>query len=51
MGASSASVAAKSIYGVTAAVLGILLWCWVLLDLVGYETFVLSLSWLPQGGR
>lgn len=37
---------AKNIYGVTAAVLGLLLWCWALLDWGGYCGFVFSLSWL-----
>jgi hypothetical protein len=37
---------AKNLYGVTAALLGILLWCWAVLDWAGYSGFVLSLRWL-----
>ena len=36
---------AKNLYGVTAALLGILLWCWAALDWAGYSGFVLSLRW------
>ena len=36
---------AKNLYGVTAALLGILLWCWAVLDWAGYSLFVLSLRW------
>jgi hypothetical protein len=36
---------AKTFYGVTAALLGILLWCWAALDWAGYSGFILSLRW------
>jgi hypothetical protein len=36
---------AKHAFGVSAAISGIVLWGWALLDWAGYSGFVLSLRW------